>query len=109
VKVYTRDAFMELPAGVMYGKGKPWYFSEWGVKGDTLRDADGRAIDWIYLSLFDIDGDHMLLDDMLENGSSVPLNVDMYGRDGCFDKDELFLVFERPDLNAFSRVLETVK
>ena len=96
MRIYRRAAFLKLPPGTIYAKGMPWVFDGIEVKGDTIGD------DWSCLSLIWIesndDADHWAkLDDMLERGDSVPMQSS-YSRDGCFDKDALFLVAERDDL-----------
>lgn len=45
------------------------------------------------------------LDDMLENGASYPMDAS-YGRDGCFNEADLFLVFERADLVQLGKIVD---
>lgn len=110
MKVYRREAFMRLPAGAIYAKGKPWAFGELCRLEETLRRDDGRPFDFIYTPLVDIDmgeGSHehfQRLDDMLENGVSYPLNTETT-RDGCFDDEELFLVYEPADIDRLVMLL----
>jgi hypothetical protein len=37
------------------------------------------------------------MDEMLETGASYPLE-ESFGRDGCFDDNEIYLIYERADL-----------
>jgi hypothetical protein len=101
MRIFTRAEFMELPEGVIFAKGKPWFFEDLCVKGETIVH-EGKAIDFFarglqWVSAFDSGEATRRLDDMLENGASYPLE-DAEGRDGCFDKDDLFLVYEAADL-----------
>jgi hypothetical protein len=90
---------MKLPAGTIYAKGKPWYFEELIVKGETFGN------DWATLQLVDIKSDGT--EDWIEKletmkeipASSYPIN-DAYGRDGCFDNYDIFLVYEKNDLEV---------
>lgn len=96
MRIYTRTDFMKLPAGTMYLKGSRWNFSDLEIKADTLGN------DWVALSPFWPDGNSSedcfnKLDDMLERGTSEPMNTG-YGRDGCFNDDDLFLVLEKADI-----------
>lgn len=96
MRVYNRDDFLKLPAGTLYAKGVQWAFDGLMVKADTWGD------DWVCLNVQDIEafdsGENCArLDEMLEAGASYPMN-DAYGRDGYFDKDAVFLVYERDDL-----------
>lgn len=101
MKILRREAFLELPSGVLFAKGKPWYFETPHVKGDTIYH-NGKAIDFIHRDLVSISSHDSgewsdRLDEMVEKGVSYPINED-YGRDGCFDNDDLFLVYEDVDL-----------
>ena len=102
MKVLTREAFLRMPVGTAYCKGKRWYFDELAFKGDTCFSDDGRPIDWFALNPAWVDGEDSnecfdRLEDMLANGTSYPMQ-DSIGRDGCFDDEDLFLVFEKDDL-----------
>lgn len=112
LKIYTRTEFMKLPAGTLYAKGKPWYFDGFHVKGDTIVH-EGRAIDFGTRDLVCIeshDSGEMIdrLEAMRADGASFPME-DAYGRDGCFDDEDLFLVWEGPDLEEMHRVIDAAQ
>lgn len=108
MRIYRRKDFIALPAGTLFCKGKPWYFENLQVKGDTWRFSGGgtefgnRQLQWIAAHDSGDAGDR--LDAMLETGASFPLE-DAYGRDGCFDEDDLFLVYEKADLEEMAAVI----
>ena len=109
MKIYTRDKFMELPEGTFYAKGKEWYFDGFNIKGKTLK-YNNENIDFGYLSLIDIESrssDQLIerFELMVHNNNSYPIN-NSGGRDGCFDPDELFLVYELEDLNKIKEYIE---
>ena len=96
MRIYRRKEFLALPPGTIYAKGKPWYFDGINVKADSLGN------DWVCLSPMwiearDDDEQSARLDEMLEAGASYPM-ASSYGRDGCFDDEEIFLVLEAADL-----------
>jgi hypothetical protein len=98
MKVVDRKTFLSLPAGTIYCKGKRWYFDGICIKADSLES------DWVYLNpawpdAHDSGEAVELLEMSLETGSSFPCET-AFGRDGCFDDDALFLVFEKPDLES---------
>ena len=98
MRVVDRKAFLALPAGTIYCKGVPWAFDSICIKDDSLGN------DWIYLnpawaSAHDSGEAMDLLEKSLETGSSFACE-DAYGRDGCFDDKEVFLIFEEADLKA---------
>lgn len=111
MKIYRRTAFLKLPEGTIFAKGKPWYWNGLHRKGETLIH-DGRAIDFCYLDLVNIDSHDTgewadRQNEMLETGASYPLN-ESEGRDGCFDDEDLFLVYEPADIETLvSLILPT--
>jgi hypothetical protein len=106
MKIYTREKFMELPSGTIFAKGKPWYWGTLHIKHDTIIH-EGKAIDFVVQDLISIEAHDSgqwseRQDEMLEAGASYPLNEGA-GRDGCFDDEDLFLVYEIEDLTALAR------
>lgn len=105
MKIYYRDAFLALPSGTVYCKGGLWHFGGIEIKGDSLED------DWICLNPAWIesrndDESDQRLEDMMANGASYPMDS-AYGRDGCFGDADVFLVFEKPDLEILKELIET--
>ena len=103
MKLYNRKDFLNLPEGVIFCKGKPWYFEEMSVKGESLPN------DFIYLGLQWVEAEGSdeaseLLDAMEKTGASGNMQ-DSWGRDGCFDDDDLFLVYETPDLKRIQKYI----
>lgn len=98
MRVVNRKAFLELPPGTIYCKGIQWAFDGICIKEDSL------ANDWVYLdpawaSAHDSEEAVHLLEQSLKTGSSFACE-DSYSRDGCFDDEAVFLIFEEPDLKA---------
>jgi hypothetical protein len=104
MRIYRRTEFLKLPEGTIYAKGKPWAFHNLSIKGYSLGD------DWTYLDPIGIDGADSgdecdKLDAMLKHGESHPM-ARMYGRDGYFDTDAIFLVCERADLETLRKMID---
>lgn len=103
MRVVDRKTFLKLPAGTIYCKGEPWVFGSICIKDDSLEN------DWIYLdpswpSANDPGEACGLMQASLDTGSSFP-GEDAFGRDGCFNDDAVFLIYEPADLLALrSRV-----
>lgn len=103
MKLINREAFLKMPAGTIFCKGQPWHFDGPKVKGDSLpNDYFFMSLDWI-----ESDGinDGQLFNDMLANGTSQPMN-ECEARDGCFDNDDLFLVYEQSDLVELKNIID---
>ena len=96
MRLYTRSEFLELPAGTVYCQGGEWYFENLCFKAET------RGNDWRYTdpAWVDCESSEECIDrliEMKEHKASYAMQ-ESEGRDGCYNDDDLFLVFEKPDL-----------
>ena len=96
MRIYKRDEFMKLPPGTAFCKGKEWYFNGVNFKGETIGN------DWYEADPAWVDGRNSeecfeRLEKMLNGGASYPMK-NSECRDGYFDDEDLFLVFEEGDL-----------
>lgn len=99
LRVLRRPDFLKLPAGTVYAKGKEWYFGSLSFKGESLGDRDWYAHDPCWVDAQDSGEAFNRLEEMLETGASYPMES-AEARDGLFEQDDIFLVFERDDLLA---------
>jgi hypothetical protein len=107
MRIYRRGEFLQLPAGTVYSSGVPFAFQEFCVKGDTWTN------DFLTRDLVWIDGTSSAdysdrLHAMLESGESYPMQKS-YGRDGSYDEEAVFLVYEPADLDCLIEVCQTAK
>ena len=112
MRIVDRQTFLSLPAGTLYFKYAPHAFGDLGIKDATIYDADNQGIDWFYQSLDSIDDGAdstdrwEILHQAATTGSRFAMNFDIQDRDGLFDEDQLFAVFELPDtINLIKRIL----
>lgn len=102
MKIYTRSEFLKLPKGTFFVKSKePEDFNGFCIKYESICDQNGIFIDFFYLNLVDIDyhsSEERFVRIDLINQSSM--------RDGCFDDDDLFLVFEKKDLKIIHEYIQ---
>lgn len=102
MKIYRRKEFLELPVGTMYCKGENGLFSFGCIQAKT--DTCPNNFDWRRITLQDFDSDNGeehddTLEYMLLCGASIPFEG-MESRDGMFCDDDLFLVYEKNDLES---------
>lgn len=109
MKIVDRAAFLKLPAGVIYAQGEPWVFDGLHVKGENVNDNDwyARPLDWI-ASGKDDGEQFSRLNLMLEAGASYPI-ADYEQRDGSFNADAIFLIYEAADLDSLQRDIEAAR
>lgn len=104
MKIYRRAQFLNLPAGTIYAKGEQWCFDGFSVKADTISN------DWVCLSPMWIeangeDEQWERLNAMLEDGAAFPMDT-IYGRDGTFNDEQIFLVPDRADLEKLRAIID---
>lgn len=107
MRIVNLDEFRKMPPGTFFQKYKPDVFGDLAVLDDVW-DTDFVVN---HITSCPINGKDMSetgdrLDDMVENGTSRPVCFDFIARDGCFEKDQLFAVWEEADLDsliAFAR------
>jgi len=97
MRIYKRKEFLELPAGTFYAKGKPMYFEELCIKGETLVHNDWYESAFCWVQAKSSEEGIFRMEAMLQADASYPMQ-DSLCRDGCFEDDAIFLVFEKDDL-----------
>lgn len=101
MKIVKRIDFVKLPSNTLFSEYAPCYFGPLLIKGDTLPSGN----DWYEQQIADAVAAHDSgewadkLFDAAENGTSIGMDFDMEGRDGCFDPDDrLYAVWEPQDV-----------
>ena len=97
MKIVDLKTFRAMPEGTLYSKYRPAYCDGLMIKGETWE------YDFLYQDLIgnlkaessEIEAEQY---DKAEAGESVPLDFNVQGRDGLFEKDQLFAVYEKDDL-----------
>lgn len=104
MKIYERADFLNLPEGTLFRKGRPYCFGNIQVKASTLGN------DFVCMEIGDFEafdsGDFGNKFEQMLNGESIPMTDDCYGRDGCFDDEEIFLVLEIADLHKLKSIVD---
>lgn len=98
MKIVKLDQFLKLPPGTLFAKYVPCVFEELTIKGETLPATK----DFCYQDIISVDagtcGDSADMLFLAEEGASINLDLNCQGRDGCFEPDQLFAVYERQDV-----------
>jgi len=104
MKIVSRLEFLKMPSGTLYQQcEEQWVFGDMYVKWDSLiYGADGDG-DFVCSKFTDFDASSseewlFRAEDMNDNGASYPLDLDCAGRDGCFVRDAVFMVYEKADV-----------
>jgi len=99
MRIINLKQFRAMPMGTVFMKYKPQLFEELQIKGETWE------VDFLCSSITDeiessgSDEETMILDKAEKDSSySIPMDFDCYGRDGCFEDDQLYAVYEEKDV-----------
>jgi hypothetical protein len=101
MKIVDRKTFLALPAGVLYSKYEPCIFGDLNIKGDTvgLGDFSTQEIaDAVRCNDSEEFAD--ILFSAAKTGGSFSMDFDCEGRDGLFDGNQLFAIWEPADVAA---------
>lgn len=100
MRFVNRQTFLALPAGTVFSKYRPKCFQEMQIKAETCGSNDfwstrvGDALAWGGTDEF------IEITDRAEAGESVAMDFYIQDRDGLYDADQIFAVFERADVEA---------
>lgn len=100
MRIVDRATFLALPAGTVYAKYMPCVFEDLCIKDDTSVGYN----DWYYQQIVDAVESESSNDwadklfDAQENGTSMPMDFDCASRDGLYEDDQLFAVWEPQDV-----------
>lgn len=110
MRIVSRQEFLSMPSGTVFMKfpaqPKDDSSKDFGYDGVIAIKEDTVGEDFVVQDLFPLfegvnDSSEWadIILSMLEGEKSPPLDYECTGRDGLFDIDQLFLVWEREDLN----------
>lgn len=102
MRIVDRATFFTLPKGTVYAKYMPCVFEDLCIKDDTGVGYN----DWYYQQIVDaVESESSnewadKLHDAEVNGTSMPMDFDCTGRDGLYEDDQLFAVWEPQDVRG---------
>ena len=95
--------FLALPPGTLFSKYEPIVFDHLCIKEESIPN------DFFYQPIVDsIQFPRELTDAFLqlEEGIDIPVDMDSLGRDGCFDEDQIFVVWSHTDVEQLIKRLQ---
>lgn len=105
MKIISREAFLKLPSGTLFRKFKPSYFEDLQMK--VCNQNDGWIPDFVSIPTH-----------CFTSPSGTDVDLESYGsfkfeyascRDGLFDEDQLFAVYELSDINDLKNFINLAK
>lgn len=116
MKILNRKDFLALPKGVLYShyNERNREFCDFSIKDGTIVAENGGVDDWVHLSLVDAPSDHLYflsykgkneIDELIKNKDSFNIEYKGYTRDGFYNEEEYFAVYEKEDLTKLIDLL----
>lgn len=113
MKIVNKEDFYKLPTGTLFANYQPIIFEGLFIKGINLYDDEGLPYDFIQESLLgnlDCSGsteqDEILFKAEKE-GLSFKLDFDNSTREGFYDSEDLYAIYEKHDVQQFVSKLST--
>ncbi len=97
MKILNRDDFLNMPEGTLFSKGKSHTFNRIYVYGGRYAEKEFVLLDLTWWGAEDSADMWDKADRALDHGESLKME-DGFMRDGLFDDDETYLVYEKDDL-----------
>lgn len=107
MRIVDRKTFLAMPANTLFAKYEPCSFDALEIKGDSLpNDFLAQEIAGA-IDCKNSDEFVNFLESAEQDGNiNIPMNFNAQYRDGCFDDDQLFAVFEEKDVKALIERLQ---
>lgn len=108
MKIVNRETFLTLPPGTVFAEYTPCIVGDMRIKGETAPNKN----DWLYqeinLAIHALSSVQMfdLLEEAEKTGQSVPMNFTIQSRDGAFDYDQRYAIYEKQDVEALIKRLQ---
>jgi hypothetical protein len=109
MKIVNRETFLKMPAETVYSEYKPCAFDQVCIKGETT--GNDFYVNYVTQTL-DCKNSEEFVDILFaaeKSGDSFPLDFDTEGRDGMFDDEQLFAVWDKQDIEGLiERLKQTI-
>jgi len=101
MKIIDRKTFLSLPDETLFSKYEPCVFGDLTIKGATVGTNDFLTQQISDAVAYNDSGDFgYIMETARETGCSIYMDFDCMGRDGLFDEEQLFAIWETADIVA---------
>lgn len=106
MKIVNLEQFLKMPNGTVFSKYEPCYFN-----GLMIKDMNSGEIDFYYMSLIgNVDSTHTgdffdKCEEAQKTGRSLKLDFDVIERNAMYNKNQLFAVYEKEDIEGLVKSL----
>lgn len=111
MKIVNRIEFLKLPSNTVFSTYQSDSFGDISIKGDTIGSND-FGVQYLNDSIDYHSGNEFydILSNAQKTGESINMDFYCLSRDGLFDNEQLFAVWDEADVKALIvRLSETLK
>jgi len=110
MRIIKRKEFLKMPSGTLYSYYEPCIFRELNIKTSDSTDYENDFVYFGLIGKFDTqDGkDDSEMCSRMELGESIPASFEETQREGLFDDDQLFLIYEKEDVEGMIKTLQGI-
>lgn len=105
MKIIKLEEFLKLPEGVIYSKYEPCIFGDIHIKGESW-NPDFLCCSLVGNIASDSEDEFDKMCELAESGEDVNLCFKTYYRDGIFNEDQLFAVYNKKDIQCLIDILK---
>lgn len=110
MRIVNLPTFLALKGEVLFSKYQQICFSDLAIKVDNCGEID--FVTQEITGAIESEGSNDYFDILLKaetTGESIPLDLDCAGRDGMFEEDQLFAIWEAQDVDKLIARLQVVR
>lgn len=106
MKILNRTQFMAMPKYTLFCKFEPHCFGELQIKHESYEHDFCSILVAHAVQTNDLGDFVEAMEKLMKDGGSIGMDFSYYGRDGQYDKDQLFAVWEKSDIHGLMEQLE---
>ncbi|EBZ0015906.1 hypothetical protein ABN36_18185 [Salmonella enterica subsp. enterica] len=109
MRIVNREQFLLLPANTLFSKYKPMVFGDIAIKGDTTASGGDYYYQAIADAVYCASTDEMVkvLVAATAHGHEFNIDLECESRDGFYDADQLFAVWDKRDVEQLINRLKS--
>lgn len=108
MKIITRKQFMDMPIGTVWSYYEPCIFNELNIKASDKREWETDfLLDPIIGQIENTGSDDFFEKcERMEKGESMPTDFENTSREGLFEDEQLFAIYEKEDVKKLIERLQ---
>ncbi len=95
MRLVEREEFLSLPAGTVFVEYEEHFFGPLTIKGETIADMDEYSAGDYFEQV-----PSQCVDGYPLEGLSLKYDPEFSGRNGCYERDQKYLVWERAEVET---------